>query len=297
MNSAAMLRSRKQCVQSLGSLTTLDAFECLSDTAGEVDTISDSPSDVQLLSERPEPTEASVEADLNDVEGADSSLRKILAELGFPDALADDPLLAVRAPAEHTRKCEQPPGYRNLFWRKFMASQQPYGRLTDERLQQHKTGYATSANGNNAGVSRSAGEWLAGFKDLAKSMPVKDMATRMFGVDIGADVARFVGNDALVSASEVQGTTIDHGENQDGRRVIGCKFTRLAAPTGVGRAGFLIDDEVSIATPHQSCSPDDSSSTGSSDETVQERETADAWWKPLGAAVEVHESKAFNGTM
>uniref|UniRef100_A0A7S2MIU6 Uncharacterized protein n=1 Tax=Alexandrium andersonii TaxID=327968 RepID=A0A7S2MIU6_9DINO len=90
---------------------------------------------------------------------------------------------------------------------------------------------------------------MAGMKDFARSIPVRDFACGLFG-DVGASVAGFVGGDALNTISEGHQTLLDSSDCPDGHRVLGARCIALRAP-GNGRAAFVIDDEASISTAGQ----------------------------------------------
>lgn len=247
-HAVAMVRSRKHGMFSLGSLTTLDAFECVSDDQSDVETVSDTPSVIRPVSDGPEPSETSIQDYMGDLDVDGTDMQKALADLGFDEDFTDEPLLTVSNSNECLPRKGEPPAYKNLFWRKYLAAQQPHGKLTAERLEQHEAKQADAFPFGKTFSPRSAGEWLAGIKAFARGVPIREFSTSVFGDDLGIDVADFVGGDAMVTTSEGQGSTIDTGDAPDGLRVAGFRCIRIPAPTSNGRAGFLCEDEVSIST-------------------------------------------------
>jgi len=298
------MKVKKPVLTSLGSLATLDNLDCVSDTASD-ESVSQGPSILEE-SAGPEPTEGDAGKDLEDTEGGHNEERNILMRLGFSDNATGEPLLPVCAQKELPVPTGQPPAYKNLFWRKFLASRQPFGTLTADRLKLHEKLHPTTPQSLSELVdktlpSASAGEMLAGFKFLARSVPVRDFATRIFGTDLGSDVAGFIGIDALASLSDIQDSSIDPMDSQDGRRVTGSRYIRL--PTGPkgsgGRAGFLMEDDVSISTPGPSSVRGGSAKSDADDEEdVRCQGSAlDSLFPPIQAVAEMSSKKAFNGMM
>lgn len=296
----AIVRSKKQVGLSLGTLTTLDAFECVSDSDSEVDTvISESPSLARGISEGPEPTETDKEAALKEIEGEDDEISNVLAELGFTEDTSGEPLLTAGHtgwPSDRGSTAGQPPRYKNLFWREYVAARQPKG-LTKERLEQHPSTKAPAFPFGKLFSPSCAGEWLAGFKSFARSVPVRDMTTRLLGEDIGSDVADFVGDDAMGDISDQSGTILDPAEKPDGTRVIASKFVRVPACVRSGRRGFVIDDEVSISTPGQRTPRGSSAgSEAGNEDGVSDGEEIDFRWPLHSGVTKVRQSRAFDGT-
>lgn len=255
---------------SLGSLTTLDEFETVSVSDSEIDTVSDGPTDIRAVSEGPEPTETSAEVELESqsLDGDQAELEK----LGFEEDLTGEPLLPAKNSHESQQASGQAPHYKNLFWRKYLASQQPFGRLTTERLMKHNEAMDRMPLHPFREPSRpvSLGEWVAGMKDVAKRVPVKVLTTGLLGDDIGIDVADFVGGDALNTASEGNQTTMEAADIPDGFRVVGSRCTWLALPQDAGRSGFMLDEvSISSATASIDRGSDDGSEGSESDTASQ----------------------------
>lgn len=284
---AAYVRSNKHI--SVGALTTLDAFECVSSGEEEVETVvSDIPS-----SGGAEPTEAGAEAALDEMDGQGATeLGRILLDLGFSDALSDEPLLVVRGPEISAKAFGQPPRLKNLFWRQYVTSKQRSGSLTTENLQKHTAAQPPSFPFGKMFEPANVGEWLLGFKAYARSVPVRDFTARLLGEDLGSDVANFVGEDAMLS--DFDGNTMVAGDEPDGHYVVASRARCLRVPSGAGRSGFIVDDLVSISTPGERSTYGSSAGSEGADEDAAEDEV-DIHWPLSGGGVAVAQSRAFDG--
>lgn len=294
-------RRTKPIHHSVGTLATctFEAFECVSDSDTEVDTITEHGS-ISLCG--PEPTEADLEAEIKEVDDPAELEQdlKILRALGFTDTITNSEPLLPPVPSSSTNASTgvQPPVYTNLFWRAFKASQQPPGKLTAARLAQQNSACNVRAVPLGKGASAaSAGEWLGQFKAAARAVPVKDMTARIFGQDIGSDVACFMGNDALDSKSDVAASTM---EAPHGRRVLGSKYAPQPLWLGTGRCGFMVEEEATISTPdnsqHQSLMGSETASEAVDHGSVIDEPATSQWWLPRADA-EGHDAEGFSGAM
>mmetsp|Transcript_118012 Transcript_118012/g.328904 ORF Transcript_118012/g.328904 Transcript_118012/m.328904 type:complete len:293 (-) Transcript_118012:99-977(-) len=254
----------KQHNRSLGALSTLDAFD---------DCVSDSDSDTLVVSSDGgmEATEMDLEAKVGELDDPEEVARmQLLRSLGFTDAPMSEPLLPLPSVAPRTSST-QPPPYLNFFWRQYQASRQEPRKLTAAQLEQSNASFESKVDrpGN-------AGEWLWNFKAMAKSMPVKSLVACVLGDDLGPDVASFVGADGLATSSELSAATLDACDAPYGQHVLGSMRFRLPASPDSGRAGFLLEEEVSIPTPGSSWPSYGISGSAAVSEAGDE--TGGSWW-------------------
>mmetsp|Transcript_1249 Transcript_1249/g.4222 ORF Transcript_1249/g.4222 Transcript_1249/m.4222 type:complete len:298 (-) Transcript_1249:257-1150(-) len=289
--------NKKQTVQSIGVLSTRDTLQCVGDTAFGADTNSDCSSEISAASPGPQPSEANAEAKLQELkDGVESNYDRILADLGFDEGVPEEPLLTVQNSTEGGPGSDQSPRRLNLFWRQHMKSRQPSGRLTAERLQQDAAAHPpVLCTRDEKAFPCSVGEWLVGFKTLAKEVLIGNLTAQLLG-DVGTRVALFVGDDALAAASELHRVSEGPHENADLRRVVGSRLCRVPATMGGdGRAGFVIDDDVSISVP---CGTSSSGSVAGGELGEGEGDPfSGAWWMVRVASTEAQRAGAFEGTL
>lgn len=233
----------KLCIDSLNSLDTV-ANDRLNEITSEVDSISEEENNDDIRSDGPEPSVIEAEVHLNDLDADDGDVESILDALGFADRSAVEALLPASTASTAPATGADPPRRRNLFWRQYTAVREPRGRLTAARLAAHEKAQSSGAKAHSASAV-----WLGNFKTSAKMVPVTDLATQVIGYGLGEDVAGFLGGDGLDSQSERLGSAVDVDDAASGCRVVGFRSMRLSAGMAHGRATFLNDDEVSIATP------------------------------------------------
>lgn len=251
MQSLPMLRKPHH---SVGTLTTVDAFECVSDSDSAIDTITEVDSLSDVWSRGTELTEADLDAELNEQDdNAEPDVDALLRSLGMTRYRSEEPLLP---PPKNTKSTvTQPPPYCNLFWRQYLASQKQPGKLTAELLAEQNKKFDSRAipTGREA-WPLSNGDWLGYFKAIAGAVPIKHLAGSIVGEDVGSDLAHFMGLGALDTSSDRQASTADTGDVPNGKRVIGSKYVTHVVSMGKGRTGFAFLDEVSIKTPVNSSS-------------------------------------------
>jgi len=202
-------------------------------------------------------TEANLEAELRERDGtgepdADEEFLRSLGMILWPSG---EPLLLPPSRTTQAATGTQPPPYRNLFWRQFVASQGQPRSLTAELLARHGADFERGALPTGTEPPpMTAGEWLGRFKAVARSVPVKCMAASLFGRELGSDIAGFIGLGAFDTSSELHDSTVDAHDLPNGEHVIGQQCVPVLVSMGTGRTGFAITDEISIATPGRSSS-------------------------------------------
>mmetsp|Transcript_73541 Transcript_73541/g.203008 ORF Transcript_73541/g.203008 Transcript_73541/m.203008 type:complete len:301 (-) Transcript_73541:287-1189(-) len=287
---------RKPHINTTGALTTVDAFECVSNSDTDVDTITEVGSLTDSPSQGPEPTEGDQEAlideldEFKDKEEFDRA--KILRALGFDVCPNNEPLLPAPSPSTSACKTTQPPPYLNLFWRQYKASQQQDCELTADRLNQQNAVLESLQDSDV--LPMTAGEWLGQFKRNAKEVPVKSFAMSFFGNDLGSDVACFMGADGLKTTSEHSATALEAEDAPCGHYVIGSKYVPI--PATVGRAGFFINEAASISTPDSSSDRNTFESEASSDYFWEDDVVTGDWWLTPADCMELQDA-AFTGAL
>lgn len=252
-------RDAKLIVDSLTSLATVANEPLVDGDSSDESSIDGSSADAHSYGAEAADSEAGQAFERAECQDDDDrELEAILEFLGLEDCLEGGELLSAHESNLNLNAFRpvEPPRYRSLFWRQYLASRQRKMQITPGRLRAHDK--AQKATNAEDAPTRGAGDWLSDFKTVARMVPVVESTSEVLGADVGPRVAAFVGHQKEATHSELPASDLSAGETRDGRRLLGSLTTRFAACVPHGRTTFMFDDEVSIYTPdHRSVASED----------------------------------------